>query len=326
VIVINFQTSNTSNDIEKQLLRLTEDGEGGKGNCKFYFNKDLECYDYLVVFEELSKKIKINIPKRNLIFIAGEATSIKSYSQKFMDQFGHIVTCQKKIKHKSKFLRSPGHSWFSQKTHNELMNINSIKKTKLLSIVVSNKTLTKGHRKRLEFCLELKEKLGDKVDLFGRGFNDFEDKWDVIAPYKYSIAIENSIEDDWITEKLGDCYTSHTFPFYYGAPNVDAYYNPMSYELIDITDFDGTLKRIQQILNNEKHYEKHLQYLIEAKCDYLNKHSMLPMICNVINKNIKIKEATEDNLNELTIYPYKIGLFQKTINKFIRHAKRLLNA
>ena len=136
----------------------------------------------------------------------------------------------------------------------------------------------------------------------------------------------HSYVERWVTEKLGDCYTSHTFPFYYGAPNVDAYYNPMSYELIDITDFDGTLKRIQQILNNEKHYEKHLQYLIEAKCDYLNKHSMLPMICNVINKNIKIKEATEDNLNELTIYPYKIGLFQKTINKFIRHAKRLLNA
>ena len=47
------------------------------------------------------------------------------------------------------------------------MDFNSDAKTKLLSIVVSNKTFTKGHRDRLEFCLKLKERLGDKVDLFG---------------------------------------------------------------------------------------------------------------------------------------------------------------
>jgi len=305
-----FMTGNSTKEVNAYLYALTSGCKGIFKNFKFFFNEEVSNYDFLVVFESLSSNIIVNIPKEHTIFIAGEATSIKSYNQKFIEQFGHIITCQEKIQHSSKFLCSPGHTWFSKKSYDELISLKDVKKTKLLSIVVSNKTSTKGHRDRLEFCLKLKEQLGGDVDLFGRGFNEFEDKWDVIAPYKYSIAIENSIEKHWITEKVGDCYTSHTFPFYMGAPNVNEYYDPKSYELIDIYDFEASLEKIKKIINDNSHYEKHLKYLIEAKNDYLNKYSMLPMICDFINN--KLKTTQSENIKAFTIYPEKDNFFKKT--------------
>ncbi len=322
---IKFITDNYSPELNNYLAELTPGGRGVFNNCQFFFNTDIDMYNYLVVFEVLPKEILVNTSNTTTIYIAGESTSIKRYNQKFLNQFDHVITCQKRVKHKSVFYKSPGHTWFSKKTYDELLNIKDIKKSKLLSIVVSNKCSTKGHRDRLNFCLRLKEKLGDKVDLWGRGFNNFEDKWDAIAPYKYSIAIENSIEDDWITEKLGDCYTSHTFPFYYGASNVDEYYNPLSYELIDINDFDGSLKKILKILNNNnEHYNKHLDYLIEAKNDYINKHSMVPMVCNFIADIENSKINTNDDVISTykRLYPSKNNFFQKIFNFVYNYYKK----
>ena len=313
---IRFFTGHDSSEVNEYYLNLTPNGKGVFQNCQFFFNEDIKDYDYVVVFEELYEKIDVSIPMDRVIFVAAEATSIKIYDQKFLDQFGHVITCQKGIQHRSKYLKSPGHSWFSKKSYDELMNITDVAKTKSLSIVASNKTFTKGHKDRFEFCLRLKEHLGDKVDLFGRGFNEFDDKWSVIAPYKYSIAIENSIEQDWVTEKLGDCYTSHTFPFYMGAPNVGNYFNSKSYELIDISDFEKSLRTITRIIDNPDHYNNHLAFLTEAKHAYLNKHSVIPMICDFINGELSKTKCNSTN-KELIIFPEKPNLFRKTKKWFL---------
>ena len=79
-------------------------------------------------------------------------------------------------------------------------------KTKLVSVVASNQTYLPGHRARLEFVAKLKEALGDQVDVFGRGINGFADKRDVLDDYRYHIAIENSVCENYWTEKLADPY------------------------------------------------------------------------------------------------------------------------
>tara|TARA_B110000879_G_scaffold209576_1_gene297661 strand:+ start:1895 stop:2887 length:993 start_codon:yes stop_codon:yes gene_type:complete len=317
---IKFITGNSSLELNNYYLSLTPENKGIFNNFQFFFNTDIEDYDYVVFFEHFSKEVKVSVCLDKVIFIAGEATSIKKYKQNFLDQFGHIITCQEDIKHKSKFLQSPGHSWFSKKSYDELINIDNIKKTKLLSIVVSNKAFTKGHKDRLDFCLKLKERLGDQVDLFGRGFNEFDDKWEVIAPYKYSIAIENSVENHWVTEKIGDCYTSHTFPFYMGAPNIEDYYNPDSYALIDVLDFEKSVAIITNIINDSNHYNNHLEFLKESKRFYLNKHSIIPMVCSFIDK--KLSEAEDESENkELIIFPEKLNFHQN--NKLLKFLHKL---
>lgn len=283
-MIIRLDTKQYSVNTNKNLYKLSMDNKGQWNNCKFRINDNAQDIDYLVVFEGIDEDICIKNLKYDTIFIAGESESIKGYNKHFLNQFDHVITCQKNLKHSSVFNYTPGHSWFVNKNYLQLSKMKRVKKNKLLSIVVSNKTFTEGHNKRLDFCLKLKDKLGDSVDLFGRGFNEFNDKWDVLAPYRYSIAIENSSEDDWVTEKIGDCFLAHTFPFYFGAPNLEKYFSSDTFEIIDIDDFSGSLKTIERIINDNEHYLEHLDKIIEAKHKYINNYTMLPIAYNFIKK------------------------------------------
>ncbi len=64
------------------------------------------------------------------------------------------------------------------------------KKTKLVSMISSNKSMVPGHRKRLEFV----DKFKDQVDLYGRGFRDINRKEDGLRDYMFSIEIRLNLE------------------------------------------------------------------------------------------------------------------------------------
>lgn len=316
-----FFTGHKTPEVNDHYMNLTLKGEGIFKNYKFIFNKIVKDYDYIVIFERLASEVKTTISTDRIVFIAGEGSSIKKYKDKFLQQFGHVVTCQKRIKHKSVTVRAPGHSWFfTRKTYDQLLTSKFVKKTRLLSIVVSNNTITKGHRDRISFALKLKKYFGNQVDLLGRGFEEYEDKWDMIAPYQYTVAIENSVEDHWITEKLTDCFASHTFPFYIGAPNLKEYYNPKSFVHLNIKDFKKSVQIIENILNDKEHYKNHLNYLIESKIKYINEHCIIPMVCNFIDTKIDSKTDNPSKFSS-TIYPEKKELLHY---KFIKDTKKII--
>ena len=60
-------------------------------------------------------------------------------------------------------------------------------KSKMISMISSNKRMCEGHIKRLEWV----ERIGDQVDLYGRGFNEISDKEEGLCDYMFSVAIEN---------------------------------------------------------------------------------------------------------------------------------------
>ena len=94
-------------------------------------------------------------------------------------------------------------------------------KTKLVSMISSNKAMVPGHRKRLEFV----QKFRDQVDLYGRGFNDLPRKEEGIRDYMFSVAVENAVYDTYFTEKLTDCFATGTIPVFYGCRGVTEYFN-----------------------------------------------------------------------------------------------------
>lgn len=97
-------------------------------------------------------------------------------------------------------------------------------KTKLVSMIASNKGWLRGHRNRLEWV----EKLKGKVDLFGTG-REFQlnDKEDGLRDYMFSVSIENDNSEGYFTEKLTDPFVMGTVPVYYGSRKiVDKYFNP----------------------------------------------------------------------------------------------------
>lgn len=300
------------------LLQQTFGSKGIWGDYHFYVNKDVDECDYWIVCDGLLKTESTRCSKENTVLITWEPSTIKTYSKKFINQFATVITCQKEIEHKNIIYSQQAHPWFVGKNYDELTNSPQIEKTKLISIITSNKRFTEMHRRRHDFALKLKEHFKDEIDLYGRGIRDFDDKWEVLAPYKYSIAIENLAIDDWLTEKLPDCYLAHTFPFYYGCPNVNKYYGNESLLCIDINDFDKTISLIENIIHDENHYEEHFKYILESKNRYLNQYQLFPFIVNMIESSgIKKSQIKE----KITIVPYQNK--QNFMNRLLGKAMKI---
>ncbi len=98
-------------------------------------------------------------------------------------------------------------------------------KTKAISIIASDKRETEGHCLRHEVIAAL----GNKVDVFGRGYNPIPSKLEALKDYQYSIVIENESTDGFFTEKIIDCFMTGTFPIYWGDPNLgDRFFNQLA--------------------------------------------------------------------------------------------------
>ncbi len=113
-------------------------------------------------------------------------------------------------------------------------------KTKNISVISSNKTFTDGHRLRHEVI----QKFGDKMDVFGRGYDPVEFKIDGLKDYRFSVVIENCKRDYWFTEKLIDCFTTGTIPIYWGCPSIGDFFNTNGMLIFDNVD------DLETILNN----------------------------------------------------------------------------
>ena len=54
-------------------------------------------------------------------------------------------------------------------------------------------------------------------------------KTEFLSSYKFSIAMENSEGDGYISEKIIESFISGTIPIYYGDYMIDEFINPKSY-------------------------------------------------------------------------------------------------
>jgi hypothetical protein len=85
-------------------------------------------------------------------------------------------------------------------------------KTKLVSMMYSNKNFAPGHAVRHDVAREFDE----VVDLMGSGLTgQHVKKIHSCKDYMYSIAIENCQEDYYFSEKILDCFLTGTIPIYW---------------------------------------------------------------------------------------------------------------
>ncbi|MDD3080119.1 MAG: glycosyltransferase family 10 [Paludibacter sp.] len=259
-------------------------------------------YDYWLVFNFLPGYFdqQTNCPKENTIFIAIEPLSVKIYPKAFLKQFAHIISFQGYIlNHFSNAVLSPPLSeWFVGKSHDELAKIDFVPKSRNISIISSNKINLPGQQKRLYFALKLKEVFKDKIDLYGRGIQPFDDKWDVLSPYKYSIAIENSFTNNYFTEKINDCFLAHTLPIYYGCPNLENYFDAESYKRIDINDFNRSKLVIEELVDDPHYYDNKLNSILNSKKRILNKYNLFAFVSEFI---LSLENGNNNILNPVVI-------------------------
>lgn len=94
-----------------------------------------------------------------------------------------------------------------------------IEKTRLMSLIASAKRSQPGHFPRHATIAWAREE-GLDLDALGGGYQPFEHKRDGLAPYMYSVVIENVRETNYFSEKLIDAILSDTIPIYLGCPNI----------------------------------------------------------------------------------------------------------
>ena len=135
-----------------------------------------------------------------------------------------------------------------------VMDRNIYNKSKLVSMIASNKGYTEGHKRRLKVVEKFYEKYGGD-DLFGWGLPqelDIKEKSKGLKDYMFSFACENANYPTYFTEKLTDCFACGTIPVYYGTAGVAQYFN---HEGIIFLDKDEPWENIPWEKLTKEYYE-----------------------------------------------------------------------
>lgn len=251
-------------------VRQMPGGRAEWGPFRFLIDCDVKDCDAWVVFESLEKTEITECPPERVIFIAGEPDSIGSYQTGFLKQFFYVVSGRKNLVHPRQLRMQQGHPWFVERSYDELLQLSPLVKTRDVCVISSDKAFTEGHKQRLAFVEVLKQKLGDRLHIYGRGIQDFESKWEVLSPYRYAVVLENFSGDDFLTEKLPDAWLAYCFPLYYGCSNVGRYFRDDAWIDIDLSQAEDAASIITKLINNPNDYEERLPAIIYARQQYLD--------------------------------------------------------
>ena len=229
-------------DLAESLHFLTPGGRGVWDDVVFTTSDDVRP-DWVGVFNVPDKKVPVELAASpNRVFFAigeppdgpfrrvhvgqGEASLVLTTDQSLVDQPNPPRD----------YMLAPVvlRSWSVRRTYDQLRTSTVADKPKALSWVTSNMARLEGHKKRLRFLERLRGEV--PFDLFGRGFQPIADKWDALAPYRYSIAFENTVVPYYFTEKIMDCFVAETMPIYFGAPNITDFFPAEAMVIIDPDD------------------------------------------------------------------------------------------
>ncbi len=251
---------------------------------RFSFGEDVEDCDIVFVYDAIPDHFTKHLSAKRSMFVASEPPSVKVYDEQFLSQFNLVLTSDIQTPHNNKRSGPLGLPWLvgaydadgkqssTPMTHDNFEGFQP-SKSKLISVVSSNKAFTSGHQRRLEFVDKLKSHFGEKIDVFGRNINGFSDKLEVLSAYKYHVAIENSAYDDYWTEKLSDTFLTMTYPIYYGSPNIGKYFDNRSMTSIDIEDPAKAISVIEKIIESET-FESSRLHLQTARDKVLNQYNI----------------------------------------------------
>ena len=269
-----------------------------------------EC-DYAIVLNTVQESVEVSCPHGHLWAVMQEPyiPGIFEWMVKGHERFSKVFT-HHPPSGDSKYVTSyPMLPWHVQKSYDELVGMAVPQKTEVLSSIISNKAFFPGHQKRLKFVKVLREDPSLRIDMFGKGTRYIEDKWDALAPYKYSLAIENSRSRDYWTEKLADCFLAFTMPIYYGCENLEAYFPENSFIRIDIAKPQEALNIIKETIASGK-WEEHLDAIVEARNLVLNKYNFYFNM----TQRLKAQPESEGQEKERVV----IGLYKRSLWERVR--------
>lgn len=287
--------------VERQIIHAEKRDQTEKPNRQCVF-----------VLEDLPFPIFKRSQEISVLFILEPFEIKKEYNNKFLSQFDVVISWRQDINHPQLYK-----SWvpfplfyrchfengkiFKSDSLQKIAAKKKIKKNKKISFLVSNKTITRAHKIRLDLAAYL-EKQMPLIEQFGK--NKFlKNKQSALDRYKYTIVIENQNNPDGFTEKIQDAFLAECLPFYWGCSNLEKYFPKKSFVRIPIRNKQKALSLIKTAIQKNlwKKYQKHI---FAAKQNVLYKYNIYPA-CQKWEKKI-LKQATTKKIStarEKIIFP-----------------------
>ena len=117
---------------------------------------------------------------------------------------------------------------------------------------------------------------------------------DYLEHYRYSIIIENDIDELWYTEKILNCFATKTIPIYLGATKIGERFN--SDGIIAVKDWREILEVIDSLYRNG---------------------------LDTLYHDSAVQEAIKDNFE--SVKPYQIGWKERFFRDYGRLLEEMLN-
>ena len=266
------------------LMRQTPDRSGVWGDIIFTLEPVERC-DYLIILNHArqGETVRVNCPPRNVWAIMQEPPNeVLKQMHKGIEQYSRIYTPDVDLKGKRYIHSQTALPWHVNRDYDFLVGCGVPHKGRELSWITSSLTHWKGHRARMGFLRRIRDEI--EFDLFGRGFVHTFDKWDGLAPYRYSLAVENFQTPHYWTEKIADCYLSWTMPIYYGSTRITEYFPVESVVCIDINDAVAAIEKIRETIASNC-WQKNLDAIAHARRLVLNKYQLFPFVAEEIKKH-----------------------------------------
>ena len=132
-----------------------------------------------------------------------------------------------------------------------------------ISLIASMKNDLEGHNLRHKLISFDKSHDHQLLTPLGRAYEQFDDMVAALAPFRYSVVIENCIEPHLFTEKILNCLACKTIPIYWGHETVKQYFDTSNW--LFFNDLEDGYEKIkfassgEHIVSDDKINDNHIQ-------------------------------------------------------------------
>lgn len=271
------------------IMRQTPGGKGVWGDISFT-EEAAENPDYVLVLNQPSAPVTVTCAPENIWAVIQEPpTPFHTYLHRGQKGYARIYTTDETLADPRYRHAPPMLPWHVDRDYDTLCGSQIPDKSKDLSWITSSLGFLPGHKQRMDFLGRIRGKID--FDLFGKGFDFIEDKWDALAPYRYTIVYENFICPLYFSEKLTDAWLAGCMPIYVGSTALEDFFPSKSFIRIEPNDGDIVAK-IKSIISSDS-AEQNRDAIIEARDMVLHKWNLFEFIAGEISKDSGAQTAAK---------------------------------
>ncbi len=144
-----------------------------------------------------------------------------------------------------------------------------------------------------------------ELQLADRGHLLYTNKLKFIAKYKFSIAFENRIYLNYVTEKIYDAFVVGSIPIYRGCPEIAKFFNPEAFiNCADYASFEEVIERVKQVDNDPALYKKYISAppILADSLLHNNSEANLAIKMDMVIKKVLAKKNTYAQKNSPAKY------------------------